>query len=351
MAGTDPMTVVNNIIANNISTHEGGGVAIDDTSDVRLVNDTIAKNMTTATAVTSDGSMAPAGVSTGANSALLRAALPGHPGLQQPDDVQRHLLGQPRRHPRRVTRSPASASTATRPRSSTGTSARPMRPGPRPRSTRCSRSPTARRTTRPTDTASTRRSSPSSTRRSRSCRGARTRTSSARSWSSPMCRRPSWATTTSRRRRRLTIPPPPYSAASLGSIAAPAVDIDGQARPASAPRSTSAPTRSTRPAAGRAAGGAACRATCRPTGRATGRASGRPTGRASGHPTGQRSSRRRCSWTPSSGPAAVSAPSGAAPPPERTSGSSRTASRCGPGAWSGGRPERLRARTRKPSSP
>jgi Polysaccharide lyase family 4, domain II len=69
------MTVTNNIIANNVATHEGAGIAIDDTPDVRIVNNTIVKNITTATAMTSDGLPAPAGVSTGANSALLQARL------------------------------------------------------------------------------------------------------------------------------------------------------------------------------------------------------------------------------------------------------------------------------------
>ncbi len=46
--------------------------------DVRIVNNTIVKNITTATAMTSDGLPAPAGVSTGANSALLQARLNRH---------------------------------------------------------------------------------------------------------------------------------------------------------------------------------------------------------------------------------------------------------------------------------
>jgi len=76
MAGNFPMHVANDIITNNVSTHEGGGIAIDDTPQVYLVNDTIAKNITTATAATSDGTPAPAGVSTAANSAALQAMLP-----------------------------------------------------------------------------------------------------------------------------------------------------------------------------------------------------------------------------------------------------------------------------------
>ncbi len=85
MAGNFPMNVVDNVIANNISTHEGGGIAIDDAPDVRIINDTIVKNLTTATAVTSNGQPAPAGVSTGANSAQLQATLPsGSPTFSRP---------------------------------------------------------------------------------------------------------------------------------------------------------------------------------------------------------------------------------------------------------------------------
>ena len=62
-----------NIIANNLSTHEGGGIALDDAPNVTLVNNTIAKNITTATAAT-NGAVGgikpanPAGLSTGYNS-------------------------------------------------------------------------------------------------------------------------------------------------------------------------------------------------------------------------------------------------------------------------------------------
>ena len=69
--------VFNNMIVNNVSTHEGGGIALDDAPNVRIFNNTIMKNVTTATAATSNGQPAPAGISTGANSALLQAALPG----------------------------------------------------------------------------------------------------------------------------------------------------------------------------------------------------------------------------------------------------------------------------------
>ena len=69
------ITITNNTVANNVSAHEGGGVAIDDAVFVNLVNDTIAKNITTATAITSDGQPAPAGLSTAAVSAPLQARL------------------------------------------------------------------------------------------------------------------------------------------------------------------------------------------------------------------------------------------------------------------------------------
>ena len=77
MAGNFPMNVYNNMIVNNVSTHEGGGVALDDAPNVRFYNNTVMKNITTATAITSDGTPAPAGLSTGQNSYQLQATLPG----------------------------------------------------------------------------------------------------------------------------------------------------------------------------------------------------------------------------------------------------------------------------------
>ncbi len=72
-SGNWPADVYNNMITNNVSTHEGGGIALDDATNVRIYNDTIAKNLTTATAVTSLGAPAPAGISTGDNSSNLMA--------------------------------------------------------------------------------------------------------------------------------------------------------------------------------------------------------------------------------------------------------------------------------------
>jgi hypothetical protein len=77
MAGNFPMNVHDNFIVNNVSTHEGGGVALNDAPNVRFYNNTVMKNLTTATAVTSNGFPAPAGLSTSLNSDQLQATLPG----------------------------------------------------------------------------------------------------------------------------------------------------------------------------------------------------------------------------------------------------------------------------------
>ena len=83
--GTDQMNVVNNVIADNVSTHEGGGISLNDAPNVRVVNNTIMKNLTTATAATSNGQPAPAGLSTSGNSDLLQATLPaGAPTFSDP---------------------------------------------------------------------------------------------------------------------------------------------------------------------------------------------------------------------------------------------------------------------------
>ena len=85
MAGNFPISIVNNIIANNVSTHEGGGIALDDATRVRIVNNTIVRNLTTATAATSNHLAAPAGLSDTGNSDLLQATLPaGHAPYSDP---------------------------------------------------------------------------------------------------------------------------------------------------------------------------------------------------------------------------------------------------------------------------
>jgi hypothetical protein len=88
MVGNDPIRVENNILADNLSTHEGAGIALDDATNVELVNNTVARNITTATAVTSDGKPAAAGLSTGRNSTQLQATLPaGSPTFSNPRQV------------------------------------------------------------------------------------------------------------------------------------------------------------------------------------------------------------------------------------------------------------------------
>jgi hypothetical protein len=84
-AGNFPYNVYNNIIVNNISTHEGGGVAIDNAPNVRFFNNTVMKNLTTATAATSNGQPAPAGLATAVNDTFLQATLPaGSPLYSNP---------------------------------------------------------------------------------------------------------------------------------------------------------------------------------------------------------------------------------------------------------------------------
>lgn len=85
MAGNFPMNVYNNFIVNNVSTHEGGGISLNDTPDARVINNTIMKNITTATAITSNGQPAPAGLASARNSTTLQATLPeGAPIFSNP---------------------------------------------------------------------------------------------------------------------------------------------------------------------------------------------------------------------------------------------------------------------------
>jgi uncharacterized repeat protein (TIGR01451 family) len=49
-----PVTIQNNMVVNNIATDFGGGISLDDALDVRIINNTIAKNLSTATAEDAD---------------------------------------------------------------------------------------------------------------------------------------------------------------------------------------------------------------------------------------------------------------------------------------------------------
>jgi SdrD B-like domain len=82
-AGNFPFNVSNNMITDNASAHEGGGVAIDNAPNVLLVNNTIANNISTATATTSTGQPNPAGLSSAHNSAQLQAFLLGKTTIAQ----------------------------------------------------------------------------------------------------------------------------------------------------------------------------------------------------------------------------------------------------------------------------
>jgi hypothetical protein len=85
MAGDFAYNLYNNVIVNNVSTHEGGGVSLNDAPNVRFFNNTVMNNTTTATAMTSNGQAAPAGLATARNSALLQATLPaGSPIFSNP---------------------------------------------------------------------------------------------------------------------------------------------------------------------------------------------------------------------------------------------------------------------------
>jgi uncharacterized protein (DUF779 family) len=94
MAG-NYFNVYNNIIANNVSTHEGGGVSLNDAPDVRFYNNTVMKNITTATAMTSNGWRRRPAFLLSSNSNCCRPRCRRRADLQRPADVQQHLLGQP----------------------------------------------------------------------------------------------------------------------------------------------------------------------------------------------------------------------------------------------------------------
>ncbi|MDI6893745.1 MAG: IPT/TIG domain-containing protein [Bacillota bacterium] len=79
------INIYNNFIVNNVSTDLGGGIALDDASMVVICNNTIAKNITTATAEDSDGRPHAAGLVSETHSDAFRATLPpDDPGFSNP---------------------------------------------------------------------------------------------------------------------------------------------------------------------------------------------------------------------------------------------------------------------------
>lgn len=70
------ITIYNNMIVNNVSTDLGAGIALDDASNVLIMNNTIAKNITTATAEDSDGKAHGAGLVSEIHSDIFQATLP-----------------------------------------------------------------------------------------------------------------------------------------------------------------------------------------------------------------------------------------------------------------------------------
>src|SRR5262249_56981046 len=92
-AGNEAIRAYNNMIVNNVSTHEGGGVAVDDTTNLRFYNNTVMRNITTATAATSSGNPAPAGLSdTPTTDAPPATPPPSHKPFRDPLPLNHILL-------------------------------------------------------------------------------------------------------------------------------------------------------------------------------------------------------------------------------------------------------------------
>jgi hypothetical protein len=75
-AHTDAINIRNNMIVNNLAADLGGAITLDDSSNVRLVNNTIANNASTGSAEDSDGNPHSAGLASEANSPNFSATLP-----------------------------------------------------------------------------------------------------------------------------------------------------------------------------------------------------------------------------------------------------------------------------------
>jgi large repetitive protein len=73
---TYQIKIYNNVVVNNVSTDLGGGISLDDAANVVIYNNTIAKNITTATAEDSDHLPHGAGLVSEGHSPALQAVLP-----------------------------------------------------------------------------------------------------------------------------------------------------------------------------------------------------------------------------------------------------------------------------------
>lgn len=81
----DRIQIFNNMIVNNVATDFGAGIALDDASNVAIINNTIVRNISTSTAEDSDGLPHGAGLAAEDHSAAFQATLPlSDPGFPDP---------------------------------------------------------------------------------------------------------------------------------------------------------------------------------------------------------------------------------------------------------------------------
>jgi len=82
---TAAISIRNNLIDNNGAADLGGAITLDDASNVRLVNNTVANNVSTGSSEDSDGNPHAAGLASEANDPLFQAMLPaGAPDFSRP---------------------------------------------------------------------------------------------------------------------------------------------------------------------------------------------------------------------------------------------------------------------------